>query len=69
MAPELMEATQMLKFSVKKGRGISFTAGTSREEELALLELDTVHRGLVPEDVTGFSTFIQSLLEIQYDSD
>ncbi|KAJ6631979.1 hypothetical protein B0H10DRAFT_1669877, partial [Mycena sp. CBHHK59/15] len=40
MAPDLMEATQMLKFSVKKGRGISFTAGTSREEELAMLELD-----------------------------
>ncbi|KAJ6614681.1 hypothetical protein B0H10DRAFT_1738662, partial [Mycena sp. CBHHK59/15] len=36
-APELMEGLQMLKFSVKKGWGLSFTSGTSRDEELELL--------------------------------
>ena len=68
-APELMEALQMLKFSIKKGRGLNFTAGTSREAELALLELDMAESGLVPEDTTGFSTFLQTLLDIEYDSE
>lgn len=59
----------MLKFSIKKGRGLNFSAGTSREEELRILELDMLEKDLVPEDVTGFSSFIQSLLDVQYDSD
>ncbi|KAJ7358518.1 hypothetical protein DFH08DRAFT_647261, partial [Mycena albidolilacea] len=61
-APDLMEALQMLKFSVKKGRRLNFTGGTSRVEEIALMELETEHRGLVPEDPTGYNSFIQSLL-------
>ena len=32
--PELMEALQMLKFSVKKGRGLDFTTGLGWEAEL-----------------------------------
>ncbi|KAK7015696.1 hypothetical protein R3P38DRAFT_2389417, partial [Favolaschia claudopus] len=52
--PDLMEALQMLKFSVKKGRPLNFTAGTSREEEIALMEMETNDSGLVPEDATGF---------------
>ncbi|KAJ6603665.1 hypothetical protein B0H10DRAFT_1746723, partial [Mycena sp. CBHHK59/15] len=37
IAPDLKEALQMLKFSVKKGCGLNFTAGTSRDEEIALM--------------------------------
>lgn len=59
----------MLKFSVKKGRGVSFTAGTSKEEELGFMETDMAAAGLVPEDVTGFNSFIQALPNTQYDSD
>ncbi|KAJ7472383.1 hypothetical protein B0H11DRAFT_1729332, partial [Mycena galericulata] len=69
IGPELMEALQMLKFSIKKGRGLNFTAGTSREAELALMELDMAESGLVPEDATGFSTFLQTLLNAEYDSE
>ncbi|KAJ6626454.1 hypothetical protein B0H10DRAFT_1696254, partial [Mycena sp. CBHHK59/15] len=36
-APDLKEALQMLKFSVKKGRGLNFMVGTSRDEEIALM--------------------------------
>ncbi|KAF7347428.1 HAT family dimerization domain-containing protein [Mycena venus] len=68
-APDLMEAFQMLKFSIKKGRGLNFTAGTSRDEEIALMEAETEERGLVPEDPTGYSSFIQSLLATEYDSE
>lgn len=62
IAPELMEALQMLKFSIKRGRGLNFTQGTTREEELAVLEAVMAESGLVPEDATGFQTYIQSLL-------
>lgn len=55
-----MEALQMLKFTVKKGRGLNFTAGMSREEELRVLELYMDANNLVPEDVTGFSSFINA---------
>ncbi|KAJ7662802.1 hypothetical protein DFH06DRAFT_987299, partial [Mycena polygramma] len=68
-SPELMEALQMLKFSIKKGRGLDFTTGTSREAELALLELEMDHNVVVPEDPTGYNSFIQSLLDTEYDSD
>ncbi|KAJ6556029.1 hypothetical protein B0H19DRAFT_1129754 [Mycena capillaripes] len=64
-----MEALQMLKFPIKKGRGLNFTAGTSREEEIALMEVEAEHRGLVPEDPTGYSSFIQSLLTLEYNSE
>ena len=37
IGPELMEALQMLKYSLKKGRGLDFTSGTSRDDELEQL--------------------------------
>ncbi|KAF7333764.1 HAT family dimerization domain-containing protein [Mycena venus] len=61
-APDLMEGLQMLKFSVKKGRGLNFTAGTSKEAELAALEAQMAAASVVPEDTTGFTSFINSLL-------
>ena len=35
---DLMEQLQMLKFSIKKGRGLNFTQGWTESEELAELE-------------------------------
>ncbi|KAF7334741.1 HAT family dimerization domain-containing protein [Mycena sanguinolenta] len=69
IAPDLMEALQMLKFSVKKGRSLNFTAGTSLEDEIALMETEAEDQGLVPEDPTGYNSFIQALLETEYDSE
>jgi hypothetical protein len=40
ISPELMEALQMLKFSIRQGRGLDFTEGTSWNDELKELELD-----------------------------
>ena len=52
--PELMEALQMLKFSVKKGRGLDFTAGLGWEDELVDLETLTMAWALVPEELAAF---------------
>ncbi|KAJ6585653.1 hypothetical protein B0H19DRAFT_1110385 [Mycena capillaripes] len=68
-ALDLMEALPMLEFSVKKGCGLNFTAGTSSDEEIALMEAETVEQGLGLEDPTGYSSFIQSLLDTEYDSE
>jgi hypothetical protein len=38
LSPQLVEALQLLKFSSKQGRGISFTPGLDKKEELAELE-------------------------------
>lgn len=51
ISSELMEALQMLKFSFKKGRGLDFTTGTSREDELEDMEDTLEKEGFVPEDV------------------
>jgi hypothetical protein len=34
LSPKLMEALQLLKFSTKQGRGVSFTKGLDKDEEL-----------------------------------
>ena len=34
---QLMEALQLLKFSTKQGRGVSFTKGLDKDEELTKL--------------------------------
>ena len=38
IAPELMEALQILKYSISKGRSLSFTEGMSWDEELQEFE-------------------------------
>jgi hAT family C-terminal dimerisation region len=38
IGPELMEALQMLKFAVRKGKTLNFTAGMGRSVELSELE-------------------------------
>lgn len=37
LSPKLMEALQLLKFSTKQGRGLSFTKGFDKDEELTEL--------------------------------
>jgi hypothetical protein len=37
LSPDIMEALQLLKYSSKQGRGISFTKGLNQAEELAEL--------------------------------
>lgn len=59
ISPELMEALQVLKFSLKHGfSGLSFTEGTSRQCELEELEAVMHTDTSIPADVTGF---IQSM--------
>ena len=54
ISPDLMEALQLLKFSVKQGRGLNFTAGLSIEEQLKEMELSELVKNQVPEDLTSF---------------
>ncbi|KAH9950787.1 hypothetical protein B0H21DRAFT_682788, partial [Amylocystis lapponica] len=58
--PELMEALQMLKFSVKAGRGLDFTAGTSKKAEVMRMELAATDQTLIPEDKTAFIAHLMS---------
>ena len=58
---ELMEALQMLKFTINRGWGLDFTCGTSKESELRTLELSMSEEVTVPEDINAF---IQSLLVV-----
>ena len=54
ISPELMEALQMLKFSTKKGQGLNFTAGTSKIDEVAVLEAIDTEEAKFPEDMMAF---------------
>ena len=51
---ELMEALQLLKFSVKKGRSLNFTAGLNYDVELQTLEACMVSEQQFPEDVHSY---------------
>jgi len=58
ISPELMEALQISKFAVRKGRGfesslLDFTAGMDWVDELSVLEILTVECTSVPEDMTS----------------
>lgn len=52
--PELMEALQIVKYSIKQGRGLNFTSGYAWQDELVELELLTDARAHVPEEMTSF---------------
>ena len=52
--PELMEGLQLLKYSVKHGRSLSFTAGCSWREEEEELERLMVIDGDAPENLKAF---------------
>jgi hypothetical protein len=59
----------MLKFSISKGGELNFTVGMSRDEEIAFMEAEAEEHALVLEDTTGYSYFIQSLLDAVYTSE
>lgn len=59
ISPELMEALQMLKFSLRKGRSLNFTAGTSKTAELNELEGFANHESIVPEDLMAFISHLE----------
>lgn len=52
--PELMEALQLLKYSIKHGRSINFTVGCSWQEEQEELERLMVMDGDAPENLKEF---------------
>jgi hAT family C-terminal dimerisation region len=52
--PELMEALQLLKFSVRNGRGLNFTQGLSAEEEMHELEALMEDISRIPRDINAF---------------
>ncbi|KAI0042417.1 hypothetical protein FA95DRAFT_1500132 [Auriscalpium vulgare] len=53
-----MEMLQMLKFTIRQGRGLNFTEGFTVEEELAHMESSESHQAQVPED---YASYISSL--------
>lgn len=58
--PELMEALQMLKFSLRKGVALDFTAGMDRLAEIQWLEAQSAVITEVPDDLTSY---IRGLME------
>lgn len=60
---ELMEALQMLKFTLKRGRTLDFTQGTGKEDEIKELELDGQEDSRIPQDVTYFMDSLLALVE------
>jgi len=53
--PDLMEALQMLKFSLKRGiRELNFTEGTSRNAQLEQLEEYNAEVYGIPADIQGY---------------
>ena len=49
----------MLKFSLRKGRSLNFTAGTSKTAELNELEGFANHESIVPEDLMAFISHLE----------
>lgn len=60
ISPELMEALQMLKFSVRNGRGLNFTEGMTYEDEVQYLENDLGDERRVPEDISSFTESLRT---------
>ena len=56
--PELMEGLQMLKYSVKQGRSINFTAGSSwKDDEVVMERLMGVDLD-VPESLKAYQDYL-----------
>ncbi|KIJ97936.1 hypothetical protein K443DRAFT_26043, partial [Laccaria amethystina LaAM-08-1] len=56
---DLREMLQMLKFSLKSGKSLDFSKGTSREEVISFLQASEEDENGVPEDINAY---IRSLL-------
>ena len=59
ISPDLMEALQLLKFTLRNGRSLDFTSGLGYMDELREMEESVSEQNDVPEDITSF---VQSLL-------
>lgn len=59
IGPQLMEALQLLKFSIAHGRSITFTEGMGEEEEVKVLEEEIMVDFKVPEDIKSFLDVLQ----------
>ncbi|KAF8954101.1 hypothetical protein BDZ97DRAFT_1677747 [Flammula alnicola] len=55
-----MEALQMLKFSLKKGRQLNFTEGTGRQAELEYMEKLMTEQTRIPTDMTAYLSSLLS---------
>ena len=51
---ELMEALQILKFSIHQGRKLNFTQGLDWEDEVKELEFDAILQIQCPEDARSY---------------
>ena len=56
--PELMEGLQLLKYSVKHGCSLNFTAGNSWDDKRAAMEKLMEIDGDAPEDLKAFQEFL-----------
>ncbi|TFK68775.1 hypothetical protein BDN72DRAFT_768792 [Pluteus cervinus] len=56
---DLMEMLQMLKYSIRGGRSLDFSAGTSRPDIIAHLEHTDTILDSIPDDIDAY---VQSLL-------
>jgi hypothetical protein len=55
-----MEALQMLKYSFRSGSKLNFTAGSSKEEEEALIEELTAVHSAAPEDLKSYIAYLSA---------
>jgi len=60
ISPELMEALQVLKYSVQNGQALNFTAGMEWNDKLKELENHDMHLQQIPGDI---NSFIRMLLD------
>ena len=58
-----MEALQILKFSVRQGRGLNFTVGWGWDDELQELDELMDERQRIPEDISSFIATLMALGE------
>lgn len=59
ISPNLMEALQLLKFTLRNGRSLDFTSGLGYMDELREMENQESEKNHAPKDLTSF---VQSLL-------
>ncbi|KAJ2922050.1 hypothetical protein H1R20_g15043, partial [Candolleomyces eurysporus] len=67
--PALMEALQILKFSLKKSLCLDFTTGTDREAEIAAMEATAANLTRLPDDITSYISHLLHGVESDEDTD
>lgn len=60
---ELMEMLQMMKFTLKSGRSIDFTQGTSRKDVIEFIISTMEEEIIVPEDINAYVQSLMSTVE------